>query len=74
MNLISNLLLLASGTIHHFWYAFPLIVVISLVYSATRHEFFKPILIHALRFSAVTVVFLGIAIAVLYFLATSFLT
>jgi hypothetical protein len=32
-----------------FWYALPAIVVISLVYSATRHEDMTPILRHALR-------------------------
>ena len=33
------------------WYAAPLIVVISLVYAATRHELLQPILLHALRFA-----------------------
>jgi len=31
------------------WYAVPLIVVVSLVYAATRHEEAMPILAHALR-------------------------
>jgi len=31
------------------WYALPLIVVVSLVYAATRHEDLGPILSHALR-------------------------
>jgi hypothetical protein len=35
--------------INQFWYAVPLIVVISLVYSATRHELMQPILSHAVR-------------------------
>lgn len=34
------------------WYAVPLVVSISLVYGATRHEEMTPILIHALRASA----------------------
>ena len=45
------------------WYAVPLVVVISLVYAATRHELMKPILLHAARwmawiFGLMTVVFL----------------
>jgi len=34
------------------WYAVPLIVAISLVYAATRHELMAPILSHALRTAA----------------------
>jgi hypothetical protein len=36
-------------SIHDLWYAFPLIIVVSLVYAATRHEQAKPIFLHALR-------------------------
>jgi hypothetical protein len=35
--------------INDMWYALPLIVAVSLVYSATRHEQLRPILHHALR-------------------------
>jgi hypothetical protein len=31
------------------WYAVPLIIAVSLVYAATRHEQMRPILIHAGR-------------------------
>ncbi|MDZ4819995.1 MAG: hypothetical protein SGJ20_13580 [Planctomycetota bacterium] len=34
---------------HQFWYAIPLIVSVSLVYAATRHELMQPILGHAVR-------------------------
>lgn len=37
------------AAINQFWYAVPLIVVVSLVYAATRHELMKPILQHAAR-------------------------
>ena len=37
------------AAINQFWYAAPLIVVVSLVYSATRHELMQPILTHAAR-------------------------
>ena len=40
-------LLLAA--VSQFWYAAPLIVVVSLVYAATRHELMQPILAHAAR-------------------------
>lgn len=46
-----NGILLAVGG-HDLWYALPLIVSISLVYSATRNEQMGPILTHALRFGA----------------------
>jgi hypothetical protein len=37
------------AAISQFWFATPLIVVVSLVYSATRHELMGPILVHAGR-------------------------
>ena len=38
--------------INQLWYALPLIVSVSLVYAATRHEYMEPILGHAIRFGA----------------------
>ena len=40
------------------WYCLPLIVSISLVYGATRHEFMGPILEHAVRFGGWIVTFM----------------
>jgi surface polysaccharide O-acyltransferase-like enzyme len=37
------------ATISQFWYSAPVIIVVSLVYSATRHELMQPILAHAAR-------------------------
>ncbi len=37
------------GMVNQLWFSLPLIVVISLVYSATRHEARGPILHHAVR-------------------------
>jgi hypothetical protein len=37
------------AAISQFWFSAPLIVVVSLVYSATRHELMRPILAHAVR-------------------------
>jgi len=43
-------ILLAAGWLHNnLWYALPLIIAVSLVYSATRHEKVRPLLRHALR-------------------------
>jgi hypothetical protein len=57
-------MLLAVG-IHQMWYAVPLIVVVSLVYSATRHEYMGPILMHSVRFGAWIVTFMLIVLAIL---------
>ncbi len=43
-------LLLAIGD-QRIWYLVPLLVVVSLVYAATRHEYLLPILGHAFRFA-----------------------
>jgi hypothetical protein len=48
------------------WYAAPLIVSLSLVYAATRHELLQPILGHALRFALWTT---GLMLVVLVLLA-----
>ena len=41
--------LILFAAISQFWFAVPLIVVVSLVYAATRHELMQPILAHAAR-------------------------
>ena len=48
------------------WYAVPLIVSVSLVCAATRHEELGPILNHAVRFGAWIVVFMLVVMAVLW--------
>lgn len=50
------------------WYALPLIVVVSLVYSATRYEQMGPILRHALRTGGWMVVFLLAALLLMQIL------
>lgn len=44
--------LLAAAHINDLWYSVPLIVAVSLVYSATRHEAMEPILSGAVRIGA----------------------
>ena len=47
------------------WYSLPLVVVISLVYAATRHELMKPILEHAFRFGLWILGFMAVVFLVL---------
>ncbi len=47
------------------WYAMPLIVSVSLVCAATRHEEMSPILNHAIRFALWIGVFMGVVMALL---------
>ena len=49
-----------------FWYAIPLVVAISLVYGATRHEYLKEILIQTYRSAVWVVGFMAIIFAVIY--------
>jgi hypothetical protein len=46
-----NMLFAARPDIWHneLWYAVPLVLAVSLVYAATRHEQMRPILAHAVR-------------------------
>jgi len=47
------------------WYSLPLIVSVSLVCAATRHEQISPILSHAFRFGLWIAVFMGAVMALL---------
>jgi len=47
------------------WYSLPLIVSVSLVCAATRHEQMGPILNHAVRFALWIGVFMGAVMALL---------
>jgi hypothetical protein len=51
------------------WYAVPLIIAVSLVYAATRHEDMREILPHALRFGLWTVAGMVVLFGVLWFLS-----
>ena len=48
------------------WYALPLIVVISLVYGATRHELMVPILKRSLGFGGWIVGFMVVIFAIIF--------
>ena len=58
-------LLLAAGEINALWYALPLVIAVSLVYAATRHEQTRPILVHALRVGLWIVGFMAVIFVVL---------
>ena len=58
--------LLAIGQM---WFFLPLLVSVSLVYSATRHERMGPIVVHAVRFAAWIVGFMAVILMVLMALA-----
>jgi len=59
------LTLLAAMDPLRIWYAVPIIVSVSLVYAATRHEEMGPILVHAGRFAVWIVAFMAIVFAAL---------
>jgi len=61
---MDNLLLAAVGT-NDLWYTVPLIVAVSLVYSATRHELTAPILAHAARIGLWIIGFMAVIFALL---------
>lgn len=58
-----------GGRILDVWYALPLIVSISLVYSATRHERMEDILPRAARMAFWIIFFLSILFVILYWVA-----
>lgn len=56
---------LPIAAISQLWYVIPLVVSISLVYGATRHERMWPILEHSLRFAIWILGFLGVLFVIL---------
>jgi hypothetical protein len=57
--------LLSSWSDSQLWYSIPLIVAISLVYGATRHEHMVPILHHAWRTAKWIIGFMLVIMAIL---------
>jgi hypothetical protein len=47
------------------WYALPLVIAASLVYSATRHEQMSAIILHALRIGAWMIGFMAVIFLIL---------
>jgi hypothetical protein len=67
--MLESFLLFAA--INRMWYAVPLVVTISLVYGATRHELPRPILEHAVRFGAWIVGFMAVLFLVIWWVSQS---
>jgi hypothetical protein len=65
MILLGMVCMLAAMDPLRIWFAVPIIVSVSLVYAATRHEEMGPILVHASRFAVWIVAFMAIVFAVL---------
>ena len=63
--MVNHLLLAAMGA-SDLWYALPLVIVISLVYAATRHEQTPAILVHALRTAVWIVGFMAVVFVLLW--------
>ena len=61
--------ILATFVHSQLWYLLPLVVVVSLVYGATRHELMGPILDHALKAGIWILGFMGIVFVVLLFVS-----
>lgn len=57
---------LLAAQIHEWWYALPLIVVVSLVYSGTRYERPDDILVGSVRSVVWVCGFMGIIFAILW--------
>ncbi len=53
------------------WYALPLILVVSIVYGATRHEAARPIIEHAIRFGLGIVAFMAVLFVVIWLVSSS---
>ena len=64
-----NPIIFAAADIAQLWYALPLVVVVSLVYSATRNEEMGPILSHSIRIGGWIASFMAIVFAVLFVMA-----
>ena len=62
-------LLLATISKNQLWHLFPLVVTISLVYGATRHELPGPILENAVRFGIWMLGFVAVIFAVLFWVS-----
>jgi hypothetical protein len=52
--------------INSMWYALPLLVAVSLVYAATRHERMEPILGHAVRVAGWIAGFMAVVFVIIW--------
>ena len=64
--LLQSLILSKSIWDARIWYAVPLVVVVSLVYGATRHENLREIFIHSYRSAIWVIGFMAIIFAIIF--------
>ena len=62
-------ILLAVVGLNDLWFTMPLVVALSLVYAATRHELMVPILTHAVRIGLWIIVFMVVIFLILLLLS-----
>ena len=60
---------LLIAQVNYLWYAVPLIIAVSLVYAATRHEAIVPILLHAARLALWITGFMAAIFVVLFLIS-----
>jgi hypothetical protein len=65
MFVVADIMMLPPLAVVSLWYALPLVVSVSLVCAATRHELMRPILEHAARFAAWLIVFMVVFMVLL---------
>jgi hypothetical protein len=61
----ASLMFLPPLAVVSLWYALPLVVSVSLVCAATRHELMRPIVEHAIRFAGWLIVFMAVFMVLL---------
>jgi hypothetical protein len=66
---MDSLALFAAAPPNKLWYAIPLIVTISLVYAATRHEQLRPMLRRALRVALLVTGAMAVLVVLLEFMS-----
>ncbi|MFK7766424.1 MAG: hypothetical protein AB8B55_04335 [Mariniblastus sp.] len=64
-NLITSTIVMGAMT-PRIWYSVPLIVVVSLVYGATRHENLKEIFVHSFRSAVWVLGFMAIIFGLIW--------
>ena len=62
----ADAVLLAAATTARIWYALPLVLVVSLVYGATRHEHLLEILVHSFRSAVWLLTFMTAIFAIIW--------
>ena len=63
---LTTLLLAQTSSMPRIWYALPLVVAISLVYGATRHEHLREIMVHSMRSAIWVVGFMTVIFGIIF--------